>query len=232
MPAGDSTQSWRELGYAPPGGYPLQRHGSNVSQEAVPGTQGLIPANPGQLGAGPGPINGSGRPNGVGRHQRWSENPFVNERGPFTPFAESNDMRNVPYGSYQRLPFDNRPESTAGPLVRAGSGLKRQGSGLIRFASGDQHVNGTMSQQASVMMQQASSPGHIGLGMSLYGSGMPWNGSGMEQLWAPMLTAADAAASAGSIVMHGPHSLLEQPGQGECYTGFGAEACLINCTTT
>ena len=58
------------------------------------------------------------------------------------------------------------------------------------------------------MLRQASSPGQFGLGM-------PWHTSEMEQQWAPMLTAAGAAASAGSLVMHGPHSLLERPGQGE-----------------
>lgn len=206
------------MGYAPPAAYALQRHGSNMSQDG-PG-QGLV--HPGLIDANPGLNQGNGKPNGAVRHQRWNENPFVDARWPFTPLAaDQNDAPHAPYGDgrYQRLPYDNRGESSMGPLVRAGSNVTRQGSGLIRFGSGDQYVNNFLSQRGQGMSRQASSPGQFGLGMPLQGSGMPWHASEMEQQWAPMLTAAGAAASAGSLVMHGPHSLLERPGQGEsCYT--------------
>ena len=174
---------------------------------------GYIPpaVNPGLINANPGLNQGDGKPNGAVRHQRWSDNPFVDARWPFTPLAaEKNGAHHTPYGDghYQRLPYDNRGESSKGPLVRAGSNVTRQGSGPIRFGSGDQYVNNYPNQRGQGMVRQASSPGQFGLGM-------PWQASEMEQQWAPMLTAAGAAASAGSLVMHGPHSLLERPGQGE-----------------
>ncbi|KAL0025951.1 hypothetical protein WJX77_006909 [Trebouxia sp. C0004] len=216
--SGDSNQSWLEMGYAPPTAYALQRHGSNMSQDG-PG-QGLV--NPGLITANPGLNQGDSKPNGAVRHQRWNENPFVDARWPFTPLAaEQNDAHHAPYGDgrYQRLPYDNRGESSMGPLVRAGSNVTRQGSGLIRFGSGDQHVNNNLIQRRQGMLRQASSPGQFA--NSPIGLGMPWHASEMEQLWAPsigMLTAAGAAASAGSLVMHGPHSLLERPGQGESWS--------------
>lgn len=197
------------MSYAPPGVYTLHRHGSNMSQEAGSSSQGLISANPGL-------VQDTVKSNGTARHQRWSDNPFVDQRWPFTPLlAEQNENAphgHAPHSSYQRLPFDNRGESAVGSLARAGSNLPRMGSGLVRYGSGDQYVG---SPHGQGMLRQGSSPGQFGQGMPFHSSGLPWTASGMKQQWAPMLTAADAAASAGSLVMHGPHSLLERPGQGD-----------------
>ena len=114
-------------------------------------------------------------------------------------------------GSFDQLPFDNRPASTAGPLRRAGSNMSRQESGLIRFGSGDQYVMNQhghiVNQMGQGMTRQVSSPGQIGTQMPLHASGMPW-----QQQWAPALSASDAAPD--SLVIHGPHSLLEQPRPG------------------
>ena len=219
------------MGYLPPAGYAVQRHGSNISREALPGNQGLIPANPGLVSSTQGLVKANEKPNVVARHQRWGDNPFADARWPFTPTAaEHFDGRNILYGqsNYQRLPFDNRAESAVGPLVRAGP--SRQGSGLNRYGSGDHHADDMIAQRGSAvdrlgsrMLRQASSLGHTGLGMPLHGSGMPW-----EQQWAPMLTAADAVAGVSGLVMHGPHSLLERPGPGE--SSGTCDEVMIDCS--
>ena len=224
LAAGDSNQSWMEMGYVPPVGHTLQRHGSSMSQTLPhaqgqnPASQGLANGSTGLVKAGSGLVNGSLGPvnvpakhNAAVRHQRWNDNPFVDQRWPFTPMEAEQQDPTAAFPGYERLPFDNRPGSPAANLRRAVSNLSRQGSALIRNGSGDQYMTNQQwivrNRNGAGMMRQASSPGQFGLGMPLPGLEMPW-----EQQWAPALPAA--AAVADSLVIHGPHSLLERQGPG------------------
>ena len=244
--SGDSNQSWLEMGYAPPIGYGLQHQGSGVSQHGLltnqglvnsqqvlgnvyqepgNGPQGLVSGSQGLVNGPHGLVNSTAKSNVGIRHQRQTDNPFVDERWPFTPMAaEPNNGGHTPYGNgyYEHLPFDNRATSAVGPLARMGSSLSHQGSaGLIRFGSGDQYAQGTLVPPGSLadgfgagMVRQASSPAP-GMPFFLHGMAMPWGNPSLGQQLAPAKTAADSAAAANSLVMHGPHSLLERPGPGE-----------------
>lgn len=224
--AGDSNQSWLEMPYAPPLGYGLQHQGSGVSQQELLTNQGMVngyhdPGNaPQGLVKGPqGLVNSPAKNNISFRHQRQTDNPFVDERWPFTPMAaELNHGGHAPYGneSYQNLPFNNRAASALGPLARTGS------AGLIRFGSGDQRAHGTVSHPGLLpgqgfgggMTRHASSPVS---GMPPHGAtaAMPWGSPGFRQQPALERTASHSATSGNSVVMHGPHSLLERPGPGK-----------------
>ena len=241
--SGDSNQSWLENPYAPPLGYALQHQGSGVSQQGLlpnqgmmngyhdndypgNGPQGLVNGHQGLVNNPQGLVNGlqglvnSPAKNNLGfRHQRQTDNPLADERWPFTPMAaEPNHGGHAPYGNeaYQHLPFSTRATSAVGPLARMGSG------GLIRFGSGDQRAHGTVGHSGLLpgqsfgagLMRQASSPAS---GMPLHGAAaaMPWGPAGFRQQPALERTASNSAASGHSVIMHGPHSLLERPGPGE-----------------
>lgn len=218
--SGDSNQSWLEMPYAPPLGYTLQHQGSGVSQQGLLTNQGYHEPGNGPQGLVNGPqglFNGLAKNNLGFRHQRQTDNPFVDERWPFTPMAaEPNNGGHAPYGNenYQHVPFTSRATSAAvGPLARMGS------TGLIRFGSGDQYAHGIMSQPGSLpdhfgapLMRQASSPVS---GMPWHGPAVPWGSARLRQELAPGMTASESAALGNTLVMHGPHSLLERPGPGE-----------------
>ena len=233
--AGDSTQSWLETGYVPPVGYSLQHQGSGVSQQGLLTSPGFVKGQsehqdsdngPQGLVNGPqGLVNGTAKPHVGFRHQRQTDNPFVDEHWPFTPMAaEPNNGGHALYGNgqYEHLPFDKPATTAAGPLACMGSNLSQQGSaGLIRYGSGDQfthnntHTGSLVGRFGAGMVRQGSSPAP-GTPFFLHGMSLPWGHPrlGQQQL-DPSLTAAASAATANSLVMHGPHSLLERPGPGK-----------------
>ena len=237
--SGDSNQSWLEMGYAPPVGYGLQHQGSGVSQQGLLSNPGFVnghsallnghqDCNDGPQGLVSGPqglVNSTAKGSVGFRHQRQTDNPFVDERWPFTPMAaELNNGGHAPYGNgqYEHLAFDNRAMTAVGPVARMGSNLSRQGSaGLIRFGSGDQYAYSTThagslgDRFGAGMVRQGCSPAP-GMPFFLHGMAMPWGHPGLgQQQPALSLTDAASAATANSLVMHGPHSLLERPGPGE-----------------
>ena len=224
------------MGYVPPVGYGLQHQGSGVSQQGLLTHAGCIngqsallnghqDSHDGPQGLVNGPqglVNSTAKRDVGFRHQRQTDNPFVDERWPFTPMAaEPNHGGHAPYGNghYEHLPFDNH---AVGPLARMGSNLSHQGSaGLIRFGSGDQYAHSTThagslaDRFGAGVVRQGSSPAP-GTPFFLHGMAMPWGHPGLgQQQPIPPLTEAAPAATASSLVMHGPHSLLERPGPGE-----------------
>lgn len=177
------------------------------------------------------------------RHQRQTDNPFVDERWPFTPMAaEPNNGGHAPYGNgpygnghHGHLRFGHHATSAVGLQPHMGSNLSQQGSaGLIRFGSGDQYPHGGISHPWQLadrfgagMVRQGSSPAP-GTPFCLHGMGMPWGHPGLgQQPMSSSLTAASSAAAANSLVMHGPHSLLERPGPGEHPTALPCPACFL-----
>ena len=220
------------MSYALPVGYGLQHQGSGVSQQGLLTSPGFVTAHSALLNGhqdsdnGPqGLVNGTANAKVGFRHQRQTDNPFADERWPFTPMvAEPNYGGHAPYGNgqYEHLPFDSRARSAVGPLARMGSNLSQHGSaGLIRFGSGDQyaqniaHAGLLQDRFGAGMMRQASSPAP-GMPFFLQGMAAPWGHPGLGQQQPDRsLTAAASAATANSLVMHGPHSLLERPGPGE-----------------
>ena len=225
------------MGYAPPLGHGLQHQGSGVSQQGLLTNQGYANGQPTLVGGhqdfdnGPqGLVNSTAKGNVGFRHQRQTDNPFVDERWLFTPMAaEPNNGGHAPYGNgrYEHLPFDNHATSTVGPLARMGSNLSQQGSaGLIRIGSGDQYTHSTThagslaNRFGAGMVRQGSSPAP-GMPFFLHGIAMPWGHPGLgQQQPVPSLTSAASAATENSLVMHGPHSLLERPGPGEHLTAL------------
>lgn len=235
---GDSNQSWLEMGYAPPVSHALQHQGSGISQHGLLTNQGFASGQPAPID-GPEepdsvPLGLVNRPQGLVnsmangqlgfRHQRQTDNPFTDERWPFTPMAaEPNNGGHAPYGNahYDHLWYDHRATSAVVPQPGMGSKLSRQGSaGLIRFGSGDQHAHGVSHPRqladhvGAGLVRQGSSPAP-GTPFFLHGMGMPWGHPGLGQQPVSSLTTATSAATANSLVMHGPHSLLERPGPGE-----------------
>ena len=237
---GDSNQSWLDAAYAPPLGHALQHQGSNVSQQGLLANQGLVSGHEGLVNGPQGLVKG----HGAVRHQRQADNPFVDERWPFTPMAAEPNYHNggyAPYSNpnYAQSQFQNPAASAVGPLNRWGSQQSQQGStGLTRYGSGDQYAHGTTfhhglmtNQVGAGMMRQASSPSP---GMPLKSYGMPLSLSGFGPNWMPATAAAGSSAAANSLVMHGPYSLLERPGPGElmsntplCLLGMLCMPCLL-----
>ena len=211
-----------ETAYAPPVGYALQHQGSDLSQ------QGLL-VNPGLVNGDQGLVNGYHRsPHAAGqqpnnqanmafRHQRQTDNPFVDERWPFIPMAaETKAVGHIPYatGQYEHLPYSSHERPAIGQLARARSDVSRQGSaGLFNFGSGDQYFTAAqhLSHAQPGMVQQASSP-RPAPGRASIGPATPWAPAVVASQWSS--AAANSAASGNSLVMHGTHSLLERPGPG------------------
>lgn len=230
------------MGYVPPVGHGLQHQGSGISQQGLLTNQGYAHGQPALVNGhqgfdnnGPqGLVNKTATGNVSFRHQRQTDNPFVDERWPFMPMAaEPNNGGHAPYGNgrYEHLLFDNGATSTVGPLARMGSGLSQQESaGLIRLGSGDEYAHSTThdgslaDHDGSGMVRQGSSHAP-GMPFFLHGMAMPWGNTGLgQQQLIPSLTAAASAATANTLVMHGPHSLLERPGPGEHLRNFTTNA--------
>lgn len=236
------------MGYAPPVGQGLQHQGSGMSQHGLLTNQGFAPGQPAlidgheELATAPlglvnrpqGLVNGMATGHMGFRHQRQTDNPFEDERWPFTPMAaEPNNGGHAPYGNgrYDHLRSGDRATSAVWPQPRMGSHLSQQESaGLIRFGSGDQYPHGALSHPRQLgdhfgagMARQGSGPAP-GTPFFLHGMGMPWGHPGLRQQPVSSLTAAASAAIADSLVMHGPHSLLERPGPGEHATALPCTA--------
>lgn len=209
---GDSEQAL--LGYNPLFGEHLQRQRSQ--EVAVPThTNGNLPLR----------VNS--------RHQRRANNPLEDERWPFTPMAaELAGGRAMADGSHF-LPFNNRTESNrlafdalsrqgSAQLVRQRSDLsQRQGSDLSRREL-LRPASGLLGQGQGLIRQES---GQLRSGLT-----QPW-----QEAWEPAL-AVDESASGESVILHGPHSLLERHRQGQAqrrgrHTRLGLQTCLsILCT--
>ena len=161
-------------------GEPLRHQTSNASQEAY------------VLGASNEPLRLNGR------HQRWSDNPLLDDRFASTPMvADQLGADQHKAGTQQSLHFS--------PFSRADSN-RAVFDALPRMDSVQLHQLGYSRMRSGLVLQ--------GSGLSRQGSGLSHQGSGLQYLQETMLGADDSACG-DSVVMHGTNSLLEQQPQGK-----------------